>query len=442
MAAQEFSGKTTAVFRLDGYRGLEINALSLFIFRYRGRLGSLGAFRLGACSFSEIEPFPCEVLKTHYPDVPNLGDITKITERQIKKLGAIDLVVFGSPCQDLSTAGKRAGLSGERSGLFKTAIQIIKWARKNNGCRFALWENVPGAFSSNKGEDFSEVLRLLTGCKHHKPEKWRNSGIAFGKEGFTEWRTLDAQFFGVPQRRRRIFALSDFGDWQGRQPILFEPESLQRDIETCGEERKEITEAPISRIDCTGSGIAGTMSSKWSKGTGGPAGDEHYNLITIPIHDQATRFSGKRDSKQDGKGNGLGIGSESAPMNTLTSGDRHAVYCGTSNDALHDFAVNKAPTLRSGGGNIRQAYIEPSIPIVRRLTPVECERLQGFPDNWTRIKWRKNELENCPDNPRYKAIGNSMAVPVMNWIGKRLKVAYDPGTKNNCVSLELDKKSQ
>ena len=174
-----------------------------------------------AVAFSEIEPFPCAVLDYHYPNVPNLGDITEITEGQIKKLGQIDLVVFGSPCQDLSVAGKRKGLEGERSGLFTTAIKIIKWARKHNGARFALWENVPGAFSSNSGKDFGEVIKLLSGAAV-ECEKWQTSGVAIGKEGLTEWRVLDAKHFGVPQRRRRVFALADFGDWTDRQPILFE----------------------------------------------------------------------------------------------------------------------------------------------------------------------------------------------------------------------------
>ncbi len=337
--------------------------------------------------FSEIEPFPCAVLKNHYPGIPNLGDVTRITESQIKKLGTIDLIIFGSPCQDLSVAGNRKGFDGERSSLFRDAIRIIKWARKHCGCRFALWENVPGAFSSNKGRDFAEVLKLLTGTDQHSPERWRYAGAAFGKEGFVEWRVCDAQFYGVPQRRRRIFALADFGNWAGRYPILFESPCLSGNSQASGETGETITTTTGGNIDCTSTGIAGTVSSKWSKGTGGPAGDEHYNLVAIPIHDKATRHASKRGDKQDGAGNGLGIGSEGAPMNTLTSGDRHAI------------------SFKS---------------IVRRLTPIECERLQGFPDNYTQIPWKNKPAEDCPDGPRYRALGNSIAVPVLVWIGQQL----------------------
>lgn len=374
--------------------------------------------------FSEIEPFPCAVLKHYYPQIPNLGDVTEITETQIKKLGQIDLVVFGSPCQDLSVAGNRKGFDGERSSLFRDAIRIIKWARKNNGCRFALWENVPGAFSSNKGADFAEVLKLLTGTVQHKPEKWQNTGIAFGNQGLVEWRVLDAQYFGVPQRRRRIFALADFGDWTGREPVLFESASVSGDSKASREAGQSFA-APVSgSINCTSTGISGTVSSKWYKGTGGPAGDEHYNLITIPIDDRAT-------------------------------GDSHDVFCGTQNDAFRDLTKNKAPTMRSGsnggtvnpvvcfqqnqreqvrltgnGGQVASALAANAgmkntnythkKTVVRRLTPRECERLQGFRDDYTRIPWRNKPAEACPDGPRYKALGNSIAVPVLEWIARRM----------------------
>lgn len=169
--------------------------------------------------FSEIDPFCCELLSYHHPNVPNLGDINHITEAMIKDLGAIDLIVFGSPCQDLSMAGKRQGLKGERSGLFNRAMQIIRWAKKHNGLRFALWENVPGAFSSNEGRDFAAVVEQMAGLsKLAVPKgKFKNTGFALG-DNLVEWRVLDAQYFGVPQRRKRVFALADFGNWQDRPP--------------------------------------------------------------------------------------------------------------------------------------------------------------------------------------------------------------------------------
>ena len=173
---------------------------------------------------SEIDPFCCALLKHYYPDVPNLGDVTKISRSRIEDLGPIDLVVFGSPCQDLSVAGKRAGIEGERSGLFFAAMHVVRWS----GVRFALWENVPGAFSSNRGRDFAAVVREMVGVEPDVPDgRWSNSGVALGPDGLLEWCVLDAQFFGVPQRRRRIFALRDSGNWADRPPILLEPESLR-----------------------------------------------------------------------------------------------------------------------------------------------------------------------------------------------------------------------
>lgn len=180
---------------------------------------------------SDIDPFACAYLKQCHPEVPNLGDVTLITESDIAALGTIDLVVFGSPCQDLSVAGKRKGLDGERSGLFFAAMRIVGWARQHGGCRFALWENVPGAFSSNSGGDFAVVVGQMAGCESLDvpPKGWGTEGAAIGSQGMVEWSVLDAQWFGVAQRRRRVFALADFGDWASRPPILLEPESLRGD---------------------------------------------------------------------------------------------------------------------------------------------------------------------------------------------------------------------
>ena len=140
---------------------------------------------------SEIEPFPCAVLEHHYPDVPNLGDVTKITEQQIKDLGQIDLIVFGSPCQNLSVAGNRKGFEGEQSSLFYAAMEIIKYAKRHCKTRFALWENVPGAFSSNKGADFTEVVKHMAGLSELDTPKngWGKEGAAVGSNGRAMVRT-------------------------------------------------------------------------------------------------------------------------------------------------------------------------------------------------------------------------------------------------------------
>lgn len=185
-------------------------------------------------AFSEIEPFPCATLQHKYPKTPNLGDVTKVTGKDIAKLGKIDVVVFGSPCTDLSVAGKRRGLidaegNFTRSGLFFTAINIFQWARKHCGARFALWENVPGAYSNNKGRDFTAVVSYMAGLDDlDTPENgWGTEGCAVGDNGMLEWACLDAQWRGVAQRRRRVFAILDTGDWASRPPILLERQSLR-----------------------------------------------------------------------------------------------------------------------------------------------------------------------------------------------------------------------
>lgn len=291
---------------------------------------------------AEIEPFPCAVLAHHYPATPNLGDVTKITADQIKNLGPIDLVVFGSPCQDLSVAGKRQGLEGERSGLFYAAMRIVAWARQHNGCRFALWENVPGAFSSNQGRDFAAVVANMAGCGSIDTPKngWGTEGAAVGDDAMVEWSVLDAQWNGLAQRRKRVFALADFGDWICRPPILLEPSSLRGDSAP-SREAAQVVAATLE------------ASAGRSRGAGTPVS------MLVPFTQQ------RRD---------------------------------------------------------RYLAFEP-VFAVRRLTPLECERLQGFSDTYTKISYRKKATDLCPDSPRYKALGNSMAVSVMAWIGRSIAKA-------------------
>lgn len=185
--------------------------------------------------FSEIDEFPCAVLKHHWPDVPNLGDVTKITAEDLEKLGPFDLIVGGSPCQDLSVAGKRAGLRNEdgsltRSGLFDHQMRIFELAREINGCRWMLHENVPGMLSSNDGDDFAYVLGTMVKGKISTPaDGWGNSGICVSPTGdrIVEWRIIDTQFFrATPQRRRRVFSVLDTGAWWSRPPVLFERKGL------------------------------------------------------------------------------------------------------------------------------------------------------------------------------------------------------------------------
>lgn len=364
---------------------------------------------------AEIEPFPCAVLAHHYPNVPNLGDVTKITEQQIKELGQIDLVVFGSPCQNLSVAGNRKGLQGESSGLFYEAIRLIQYARKHCGARFALWENVPGAFSSNKGDDFREVVRELSANRdiNTPANGWGNTGVALGENGLVEWRVLDAQYFGLAQRRKRVFAIVDFGNWMDRPPILLEPKGVCGDTPPSRETGQGFT--TDTQISTVREGSFGTFVDSETAGTtkasGGVLGGGSESLVVVhgtqdPITSETTANCLGRNNGQENviaiagniigrspQNGGNGDGFDEEVCYTLTTADRHAV------------AANS---------------------IIRRLTPTECEILQGFPRNYTKIPYRKKPADQCPDSPRYKALGNSMAVPVMAWIGKQIQkaVAY------------------
>ena len=374
-------------------------------------------------AFSEIEKFPSEVLKHHYPDVPNLGDMTKYKEWNFGTDG-LDLLVGGTPCQSFSVAGLRKGIEDPRGNLALVYCGILDKFRP----KWFVWENVPGVLSSGGGRDFGSLLG------------------AMAELGYScAYRVLDAQYFGVPQRRKRVFIVGHLGDWRNPAKVLFESESLSRNTKKSRQARQEVTgyvessfgqyrEDSIAGTTKASGGVLGggsetfltvyenhasdsrveevnvspTVRARW--GTGG--GNVPY-VQAIPIHDQATRLN---------KGNGLGVGNEGDPCPTLTRGDMHMV--------AHAFKV------RGGSGQGGKGYLgsdETAFTLatmqdqyrgigsmsVRKLTPMECERLQGFPDNYTNIK------ENCPDGPRYKAMGNSMAVPVMQWIGKRIQMVED-----------------
>jgi DNA (cytosine-5)-methyltransferase 1 len=336
--------------------------------------------------FSEIEAFPSAVLAHHYPDVPNLGDMTKYKEWNLEP---IDLLVGGTPCQSFSVAGLRRGLEDPRGNLALTYVGILDRFRP----KWCVWENVPGVLSSNGGRDFGSFLGALV-----------DLGYGFA------YRVLDAQYFGVAQRRRRVFVVGYLGDWRRAAAVLFERESLRGDPAPSRKAREEIARVVAPSLTASNDPSRSPQSSEVTQqvaavvaarmvafgeyvddGTASAMKARDYkdatDLVAIPIHDQATRFAGKRGDKQDGKGNGFGVGFPGEPAPTLTKGDKHAV------------AYSSA---------------------VRRLTPTECERLQGFQDGYTNIPWRK--AIDSPDGPRYKSLGNSMAVPVMKWIGERIKL--------------------
>lgn len=348
---------------------------------------------------AEIETLPRSVLARLHPTIPNLGDVTKITEARIATLGRIDAVVFGSPCQDLSVAGKRKGLAGERSGLFFDAMRIVSWARLWGGCRFAIWENVPGAFTSNKGRDFASVVEHLAGLEHVAvpPKGWGTEGCAVGSEAMVEWATLDAQWFGVAQRRRRVFAVADFGDWANRPPILLEPQSMRGNFAPSREAGKEATAGTLRSTDGGDSAMAGHLAQAFGgNNTSGP-------IDVATARNACATASGRMDFESET------FILDPVPFDTtqITSAANYSNP--QPGDPCHPLAAGAHPPAIAFAGRK-----------VRRLTPRECERLQGFPDDYTAIPWRGKPAEQCPDGPRYKALGNSMAVPVMGWIGHRI----------------------
>ncbi len=341
---------------------------------------------------AEIEPAACALLAHRLPHVPNLGSVTDITAEKIAALGHIDVVIGGSPCQDLSVAGKRAGLAGARSGLFHEQLRIFNAARTLCGARWLVWENVPGAFSSNQGRDFAVVVGALAGCELNvPPDGWGSEGVALGDNGLVEWSVLDAQWFGVAQRRRRVFAVLDTGDWAGRPPVLLEPDSMRGNSAP----RRE-----------AGEGVAGTLTR--SAGERGAEDGERGQLIPEIARCDTTGEAKRQDwetctiiptvafdCKASGQA-GFGVGEIASTMRSMGHADSH----------------------QNGGGHLA---VQQGMQ-VRRLTPRECERLQGAPDDWTLVPNAKGKP--MADGPRYKMLGNSFAVPVIRWIGQRIQIAH------------------
>jgi len=484
----------------------------------------------------------------------HVGDITELNGAT---LPPVDIITFGSPCQDLSVAGRRAGLHGERSSLFLDAIRIIGEMREATNGKYptwAIWENVPGALSSTRGLDFKAVLEAFAESEVPLPPsgRWANTGMVRGGNADLAWVVYNAQHFGVPQRRRRIFLVADFRGERAAE-ILFVPKSLRRYF-AAGTTPGQVTPAHATRgadgtveilndqggdslgvekSDCsptlrsqthgnlpvictskncltpwdtqqarvfTDDGTSPILAGADGGGGRNPGGlvlqgevapalchavgvhqnqcgdvntsDTAYTLSTssnasarnaplvahpmvsgtlcasgaglsrpagmasetdlcvvipesepIPINDKATRHSGGGDSrKNDGAGNGLGIGKSGDPAPTLTSGDRHmvaSVDCrnfkevGDLSGTLQ--AKNKPGYSLNFQNPIRTGHI------VRRLTPTECERLQGYPDGWTAFG---HDGKTISDTARYMMLGNSVAVPCVVYIMLGITEAY------------------
>lgn len=455
-------------------------------------------------AFSEIEPFPCAVLSARFPDVPNLGDVTKIDWSPY--VGSVDLVVGGSPCQAFSVAGRRLGLVDGRGRLMLEYVRAVRELRP----RWLLWENVPGVLSQSNGDAFETLQRELADCGYS-----------------LAWRTLDAQFFGVAQRRRRVFLVGHLGEDAYPAAVLFERESLRWDSASSKAKRQELARAAGGRARSGGraggsawavdgnvcdrdarqngsgvsEGVAPTLNTVdrhavVHDGCRNPWDPQSKRVLLSPTlragascGNQAPAVAFKYH--QGSKAGSAGADSDVSP--TLTADYHQPAICmspfdlratcaddvsvtvkanghapavcfnsGNANDvaSVGDGQIDLAPTLRASrsGTNGTPAVCMASTQanaeieremcptttarqhkdppvlfargapfgawrwpwIVRRLMPVECERLQGFPDGWTRIPYRGKPAMECPDTPRYKALGNSMAVPVMRWIGERI----------------------
>jgi DNA (cytosine-5)-methyltransferase 1 len=328
-----------------------------------------------AVAYSEIERFPSEVLAHHYPSTPNLGDMTKFKEWT--NVSDVDLLVGGTPCQSFSVAGLRKGLDDPRGNLMLTYLAIAKQYRPN----WLVWENVPGVLSSNGGRDFGSFLGGLAECGY---------GFAY--------RVLDAQFFGVAQRRRRVFVVGYLGDWRAAAAVLFERHSLQGHPAPSREKRQAVAASVEAGVDVS--------KCLTARGAGGQNHDpETSNLLPIS-------FSGCDD--------GMDTQINVTPTMRVAGNSQGNLAVAVGTDLYNgNITGDVAATMGTPGSssNASGPTVMQSMA-VRRLTPVECERLQGFSDNYTDIK---SKNKPTPDGPRYKALGNSMAVPVMAWIGQRIE---------------------
>lgn len=408
---------------------------------------------------SEIEPYPIRVTKKNFPGMRHLGDITKINGAEIEP---VDIVTFGSPCQDLSAAGAQKGLvEGKRSVLFFDAIRIVKEMRgatRGKYPRYVVWENVPGAFSSNKGRDFLAVLRaFVEAAGGHdadvpEPERkgrtdrfaWRNAGCIVGEGYSIAWRVLDAKYWGVPQRRKRIYLVADFGGQRAGE-ILFKREGLRGNF---AQGRETWKEATADAVGNTG-GSCGTVYALQGNGidradTAGCNGkgwreDVCYTLNTVDRPAVAysadcrnlrltEEVSGTLQAKENG---GYSLNYQNPVVyrepkrGEITADDIGSTLVAHLERMHNDIVVYDArgngdgkivPTLTGDHESRVTDYTALAVfleklrrYIVRRLTPLECCRLQGFPDWW-------EDGVDGSDSARYKMWGNGMALPCVLYV--------------------------
>ncbi|WP_165680133.1 DNA cytosine methyltransferase [Metapseudomonas otitidis] len=448
--------------------------------------------------FAEIELFPSAVLAHRWPAVPNLGDMTKLArEVLLGNIAAPLILVGGTPCQDFSVAGMRKGLAGERGALtikFVELADAIDHVRPAGDECVVVWENVPGVLS-DKGNAFGCFLGALVGesdALQPSGGKWTDAGCVYGPRRAAAWRVLDAQYFGLAQRRRRVFVVASARNGFDPAAVLFESGGVRRDSApsrgaaeevarriACGahgdggdsgrqEARRTATQAfgggancnptdvstaitahPGGRYDLdaetfvvaptlAGGGrkaggysyddipaVAATLTAQYGKNGGIPAGNDCNPVSLIAGTLTSSAYSGGAGGRPEGAAAGHFVVAGTLNANSKAAGsatqqDAHAGLL-----VAHAFDARQSDVLQYGpiAGPLDTGIPGATAMIgsqVRRLTPRECERLQGFPDDYTLIPWRGKPAEECPDGPRYKAIGNSKAVPVVRWIGRRL----------------------
>ena len=338
--------------------------------------------------FSEIEPFPSAVLAHHYPDVTNFGDMTKYKEWNLD--GTIDLLVGGTPCQSFSVAGLRKGMDDPRGNLALVYCGMLDHFRPN----WFVWENVPGVLSSSGGRDFGSFLGAVAQLGY----------------GFS-YRVLDAQYCGVAQRRRRVFVVGHLGDWRPAAAVLFERHSLRRDLAPSAPQGKEPSAYFESSLAQYREGdIGGTL-----KASGGVLGGGSETFLVQKVYETHPADSRVKEMGETCQTvtSRWGTGGGNVPIV-----EAYSIREDAGANTFSATPLTVTPALQALRPSVQshhaQTFVADSVK-VRRLTPIECERLQGFPDGFTNIPWRKKDTS--PEGLRYKALGNSMAVPVMQWIG-------------------------
>lgn len=425
--------------------------------------------------FAEIDRFAAAVLAARFGSnmpgealsrngVPNHGDFTRIDVAALPT--PIDLLVGGTPCQTFSFAGKRLSLSDARGNLTLAYAVLAHELARSHGLRNALWENVPGVLSTDDNA-FGCFLGALVGADDAVPlpegiGRWPDAGMVAGPRARAAWRVFDAQYFGLAQRRERVFVVVDFGNGADPAAVLFEPQGLQGNSPPRREAGERVAGSVSARTQ--GGGGLGTdfecdggLVAKPILAGGHSNNPLDENLVAEPFSFKASHYTRDKDGApaviapplsadadrgdQDTlvlafscKDHGADAGNDLAPtLRAMGHSDSHAnaggqvavAYDlrgregGAQFEGPHDTANMRAASGGSSRSNVQHGWA------VRRLTPVECARLQGFPDHHARIPWRGKPAEDCPDGGQYKTFGNSMAVNVMAWIGRRIGASFD-----------------